>query len=215
VIRLLGKLSLAAPTAAALLLASSAFAQDASSIHPAQGGRTTLTLSKDFQAEVVAAGATVSTFSGAELDANQIAFGVSTGEINLANAEGQIVHNGGIALTTTTKQVTLDGLMLTTFGEQAYVSALVTANGHFVGRVNVFDVTLSSDLKLPIVPKDGHFYLGLSWSLDPAGAAALNDALNTTAFHDSVNVGYSSSLVFVPLSADPPPTTTTPPSTSK
>lgn len=207
--RLFRKLTLAAPVAAALLLASSAFAQDVTTIYPVQGGRTTLTLSKGFLADITAAGAAVSTVSGAQLDENQIAFALNAGEINLANAEGQMTHNGGITLTAGKKAVTLDSFILTTFGEQAYVSALVVANGRFVGRVNVFDVTLPSDLTLPITPKSGDFFLSLSWNLDPAGAAALNDALGTTAFHDSVYVGYSLSLVLVPLTADPPATATT------
>ena len=208
--RLLRKLSLAAHTAAALLLASSTLAATTNSIYPTEGGRTTLTLSKAFQADITAAGATLTTVPGAQLDGNQIGFGLSTGEINLANAEGQMVHNGGITLTAGAKQVTLDSFMLTTFGEQAYVSALVIANGRFVGRINVFDITLPSDLPLPITPKNGDFFLGgVSWNLDPAGATALNDSLGVTAFHDSVYVGYSLSLVFVPLAADPPATTTT------
>jgi hypothetical protein len=208
--RLLRKLSLAAPAAAALLLATSTFAATTNSIYPTEGGRTTLTLSKAFLAEITAAKATVSTVPGAQLDGNQIGFGLSTGEIDLANAEGQIVHNGGITLTAGAKQVTLDSFILTTFGEQAYVSALVIANGRLVGRVNVFDITLPSDLTLPIVPKSGDFFLGgLTWNLDPAGASALNEALGVTAFHDSVYVGYSLSLVLVPLAADPPATTTT------
>ena len=200
--RLLRRLSLAAPTAAALLLASSTFAAAADSIYPTEGGRTTLTLSKALEADITAAKATLTTVPGAQLDGDQIAFGLSTGEIDLANAQGQIVHNGGITLTAGAKQVTLDSLMLTTFGEQAYVSALVIANGRFVGRINVFDITLPSTLTLPITPKSGDFFLGASWNLDPAGATALNDGLGVTAFHDSVYVGYSLSLVLVPLAAD-------------
>jgi len=212
--RLLRKLSLAAPTAGALLLASSTFAATPTTIYPTEGGRTTLTLSKAFLAEITTAKATLTTVPGAQLDGNEIGFGVSTGEIDLANAQGQLVHNGGITFTAGAKagakQVTLDSFMMTTLGEQAYASALVIANGHFVGRINVFDITLPSDLTLPIVPKSGDFFLGgLSWNLDPAGASALNDALGVTAFHDSVYVGYSLSLVLVPLAADPPATTTT------
>jgi hypothetical protein len=212
VIRLLTKLSLAAPTAAALLFASLTPAQTTpaiNTIYSTEGGRTTLTLSTAFLGDISAAGATTKTSAGAQLDGNQVAFGLSTGEINLANAEGQIVHNGGITLTAGKKQVTLDSFTLTTFGDQAYVSALIIANGHFVGRMNVFDVSLPSDLKLPLVTKNGDFSLGLSWNLDPAGATALNDALGTTAFHDSVYVGHSSSLVLVPLAADAPASTTT------
>lgn len=207
--RLLRKLSLAAPLAAALLLATSTFAQSTVTIYPVQGGRSTLTLSPAFLADIAAAGATVSPVSGAQIDGNQIAFGLSTGEMNLANAEGQIVHNGGITLTAGKMAVTLDAFMLSTFGEQAYVSALVVANGRVVGRLNVFDVTLPSDLALPITPKSGDFFLSVGWNLDPAGASALNEALGTTAFHDSIYVGYSLSLVLVPLAADPPATATT------
>jgi len=208
--RLLRKLSLAAPIAAALLLASSTFAATTTTIYPTEGGRTTLTLSKALLADITAAKATLTTVAGAQLDGDQIAFGLSTGEINLANAEGQLVHNGGITLTAGAKQVTLDSLILTTFGEQAYVSALVIANGKFIGRINVFDITLSSNLTLPITPKNGDFFLGgVSWNLDPAGASALNDGLGVTAFRDSVYAGYSLSLVLVPLAADPPPATTT------
>lgn len=208
-IRLLRKPFLAAPFAAALLIASLTFAQTTNSIYPTEGGRTTLTLSTAFVAEITSAGAKVTTVPGAQLDGNQIGFGLGTGEINLANAEGQFVHNGGITLTAGSKQVTLDSFMLTTFGDQDYVSALVIANGRIMGRVNVFDITLSSDLTLPIVPKSGDFFLSAGWNLDPAGTSALNDGLGTTAFHDSAYVGYSLSLVLVPLAADPPPTTTT------
>jgi hypothetical protein len=211
--RIFRNLSLAAPVAAALLIASSSSVYAATAtpapIYPTEGGRTTLTLSKAFLADLTTAGATVTTLAGGQLDQNQAAFGITTGLINMDTAEGQMAHNGGLTITVGAKQATLDSFMLTTFGEQAYVSALVTANGHFVGRVNVFDVTLPSDLKLPITPKNGDFFLGLSWNLDPAGATALNDALDVTAFHDSVYVGYSSSLVLVPLAADPVPVATT------
>jgi len=207
--RLLRKLPLAAPTVAALLLASSTFAATTTTIYPTEGGRTTLTLSKAFVADITAAKATLTTVPGAQLDGNQIGFGLSAGEINLANAEGQLLHNGGITLTAGAKQVTLDSLILTTFGEQTYVSALVIANGRFIGRINVFDITLPTNLTLPITPNRGDFFLGgVSWNLDPAGASALNDALGVTAFRDSAYVGYSLSLVLVPLAADPPATTT-------
>jgi hypothetical protein len=205
---ILRNLPLAAPIAAALLFAASIPVQAATTIYPTEGGRTTLTLSKTFIGDLTAAGATVTTLAGGQLDQDQAAFGISTGLINLENAEGQIVHNGGVTITAGAKQVTLDSFMLTTFGEQQYVSALVTANGHFVGRVNVFDITLASKLTLPIGPKNGDFYLGADWSLDPAGASALNDNLGVTSFHDSVYVGYSSSLVLVPLAADPATTAT-------
>jgi hypothetical protein len=199
------KMTLATTVAALALAASSALAQ---SIYPTEGGRTTLTLSKAFLGDVTAAGATVTTFAGPQLFQNQIAFGISTGQVNLENADAQIVHNGGFTLTAGTKQVSVDSLIATTFGVQPVVTGLVTANGHLVGRLNIFDIALGSDVKLPLAPKNGDFYLGLSWNLDPQAASEINDALGTSAFHDSAYVGYSSSLILVPLAADGVPTTT-------
>ena len=76
-------------------------------------------------------------------------------------------------------------------------------NGKFQGRVKLFDITLPSDMTLPIDPKVGDFFLGgVTWNLDPDGAAALNYAFGTSVFKDNLYMGYSLSLVLVPLTAD-------------
>jgi len=198
---LMKKLSFAASVVAAALTLSAACAQ-AQGIYIVQGGRTTVTLSNAFLTDLTALKITPTTLYSSQLYANKVFFPITSGEINLANAAGQIQHSG-ITLTAGTKEVRLASFILTTTGEQAYITALVVANGRLIGRINLFDVELSSELKLPLVPENGDFFLsGSKLNLDPAGAAALNDAFGVKTFEDNLYVGYAGSVVFVPLEAD-------------
>lgn len=199
---LLWKLTYAAWMVAVALTISPALALG-QNIYPTEGGRTTLTLSKPFLADIAAIGATPTAIAGSQLYNNKISFSIASGAISLDSATGQVLHAGGLTIAAGKKDIRLDSFMLTTLGEQSYVSALVVSNGKFLGRVNVFDITLPSDLKLPLAPNDGDFFLGgVQWNLDPAGAAALNDTFDTKAFKDDMFIGDSLSLVFVPLAAD-------------
>lgn len=199
---LMKKLSLAAFVAAAALTLSATGAQ-AQGIYMVQGGRTTVTLSEPFLADLTTLKIVPTTIYSSQFYENKVFFPISSGEINLANAAGQIQHSGGITLTAGTKQVRLDSFILTTTGEQSYITALAVANGKFIGRINLFDVELSSDLKFPLVPENGDFFLsGSTLHLDPAGASALNDAFGVKTFEDNLYVGYAGSVVFVPLEAD-------------
>ena len=198
----LNKLAFAAPVVAMVLSLCSIAAQ-AQEIYPVEGGRTTITLSKAFLADLTTIKATPTAIATSQLYNHQIFFPITSGAICRDTAAGQILHSGGITLTAGTKAVRLDSFILNKLGEQPYVTALIVANGRFLGRINLFDVELSSDLKLPLVPEDGDFFIpGTKLNLDPAGAAALNDALGVKTFEDNLYVGYALSLVFVPLNAD-------------
>jgi len=199
---LMKKLSVAA-SVFAVALTLSATRAEAQGIYMVQGGRTTVTLSNAFLADLTTLKITPTTIYSSQLYENKVFFPITSGEINLANAAGQIVHSGGIALTAGTKEIRLDSFILTTTGEQSYITALAVANGKFIGRINLFDVELSSDLKFPLVPENGDFFLsGSKLNLDPAGAAALNDAFDVKTFEDNLYIGYAGSVVFVPLGAD-------------
>jgi len=199
---LMKKLSVAA-SVFAVALTLSATRAEAQGIYMVQGGRTTVTLSNAFLADLTTLKITPTTIYSSQLYENKVFFPITSGEINLANAAGQIEHSGGITLTAGTKEIRLDSFILTTTGEQSYITALAVANGKFIGRINLFDVELSSDLKFPLVPENGDFFLsGSKLNLDPAGAAALNDAFDVKTFEDNLYIGYAGSVVFVPLGAD-------------
>ena len=199
---LMKKLSVAASAVAVALTVSITSAQ-AQQIYPVEGGRTTVTLSKVFLADLTALKITPTAVVTSQLYNNQIFFPITSGAISLDTAAGQILHSGGIALTAGTKVVRLDSFTITTLGEQPYVTALAVVNGKFLGRINLFDLELSSELTLPLVPKSGDFFIsGTRLNLDPQGAAALNDAFGVKTFEDNLFVGNALSLVFVPLNAD-------------
>ncbi len=199
---LMKKLVLAAPIVAATLTVFAASAQ-AQGIYVVEGGRTTVTLSKAFLTDTTALKMTVGAVNTSQIYENQIFFPITSGAINLETAGGQILHSGGITLTAGTKNVRLESFIVNTLGEEPYITALVVANGRFLGRINLFDLKLSSDLTFPLVPHDGDFFLsGTELNLDPAGAAALNDAFGVKTFVDNLFVGNALSLVFVPLNAD-------------
>jgi|HubBroStandDraft_6_1064221.scaffolds.fasta_scaffold56566_1 hypothetical protein len=175
----------------------------AQKIYVVQDGRTTLTMSKVLLADLATIGATPAPVAGSQLLSNQIYFPITSGAISLETAAGQMLHSGGININTATKQVKLDSFIVNTIGEESFVTALVVVDGKFLGRIKMFDLTLPSDLTLPIDPKSGDFFLGgVRWNLDPEGAAALNDAFGTKIFADDLFIGDSLSLVFVPLNAD-------------
>jgi hypothetical protein len=206
-IRLNNRFGIAALVAVAALALTSTFAAAQTTTTPeifvVGGGRTTLTISPILLNDLTKIGAAPTSVAGSELVGNQIFFPISTGSFNFANANGELLHTGGITLTTMKTQVRMTAFLLNTIGEDDYVTALVEVNGKFQGRVKVFDLTLPSELKLPIVPSDGEFFVnGVNWSLDPDGAAALNDAFATDVFSNSMYIGYSQMLVFTPLTAD-------------
>jgi hypothetical protein len=200
--RVTHKLSVAALVATMTIAFASTFAS-AQQIFVVGGGRTTLTISTAFLSDLIKIGATPSAVAGSELDGNQIFFPLSIGSINLENAAGEFLHTGGMTLTTAKTQVRMTGFLLNTIGEDHYITGLVEVNDRFLGRVKLFDITLPSDLQLPIVPKVGDFFLGgVKWNLDPDGAAALNYAFGTDVFNNNLFIGDSLSLVFTPLTAD-------------
>jgi hypothetical protein len=198
----LSKLTFATAVAAVVLTLSSV-SSHAQNIFVTQGGRTTLTMSNALLADLKTIGATPTAIAGSQLLNNQIYFPITSGAISLNTAEGQMLHSGGINLTTATRQVRLDSFIVNTLGEEAFVTALVVVDGKFSGRIKVFDLTLPSNLTLPLDPKIGDFFLGgVRWNLDPEGAAVMNDAFGTKVFADNLYVGSSLSLVLVPLNAD-------------
>ncbi len=203
--RLLQTLSFTAAVAAAALTISATQAQ-AQDIQTVQGGHTVVTFAPSFVTALTAAKITPASLGGVPITSGQIVFGISSGAINLDNANGQVLHSGGMEFISGKNVVTIESLILSTWNEVPTITGIVVVNGKFQGRITLFDVDLPSDLTLPIAPKDGDFFLsGLALRLDPAGAAALNDAFKVKSLHENDYVGNTLSVVFVPLSADAPP----------
>ncbi len=198
----LRKMCLAAATLA-VALAFSANSAKAQEIYPVDGGRTTVNFTPDFLTSLSNLKITPRAVTDSQLYDGKIFFPISSGALSLDSARGQILHAGGLSLVSGTSSVRLYSLIINTLDDQAFVTSLVVANGRFLGRVKLFDLELPNDLKLPLDPKEGDFFLSdVKLTLAGDAATALNDAFNVSAFAGGQTVGHSLSVVLVPLTAD-------------
>jgi hypothetical protein len=198
------KLVLAAQVLAAAftLFASSAQAQN---ICVVNGGRSTVKLNMGLIFTMAKTSIGLTGTDTSQRTLGFINFPITSGAISLDTSAGQILHSGGMILTSGTTTVTLDSLIVDTLSENPFVTALVEVNGSFVGRVKLIDFVLPGGSALPIVPNQGAFYLAdVQLTLDDEGAAALNQAFGYKAFAPGTDFGDLQSMVFVPLTAAGP-----------
>jgi len=187
----------------AVALTFSARSARAQEIYPIDGGRTTVTFAPDFLTTLSTLKITPQAVTESQLYGDKIFFPITSGALSLDSARGQILHTGGLSLVAGTSSVRLYSFVINTLNDDAYVTGLVVANGRFLGRVKVFRVELPGDLKLPLDPKDGDFFLSdVKLTLAADAATALNDAFNVRGFAGGQTIGRSLSLVLVPLTAD-------------
>jgi hypothetical protein len=205
------KLSLAAYVLAIAFMpfVTSAHAQD---ICVVNGGRSTVTLDWGLIFSLAEANIGLAGTETSQRTLDFINFPITSGAISLDTSEGQILHSGGMIFTSGTATVTFDSLIVDTLSDSPVVSALVEANGKFVGRVKLFDFVLPPGKSAPIVPNQGTFYLsGVQLTLDDEAVTALTQALGYKTFVAGTEFGELQSMVFVPLAAPGPVSAPVPP----
>jgi Htaa len=120
------------------------------------------------------------------------AFPVSGGAVDLATKKGEINHGGGFAVEAGAVKVSLTdftiSLPASTDGTEGTLSALVTVNGSFAGRVALFAVDLTNGT-CSIAKGKKLVLANAGLSLTSDGAAALNAAFNTAVFAADAPVG--------------------------
>jgi hypothetical protein len=198
----LKSICLAAAMLAVALTFSASYA-NAQEIYPVDGGRTTVTIAPEFITTLATLKITPAAVTDSQLYDGRIFFPISSGALSLDSARGQILHAGGISLIAGASTVHIYSLVINTLNDDEFVSGLVVADGRFLGRVKLFNVELPSDLKLPLDPKDGDFFISdVKLTLAGDAATALNDAFNINGFAAGQTFGHSLSVLFVPLTAD-------------
>ncbi len=125
----------------------------------------------------------------------ELNFPISGGAFDLTDLHGEIIHSGGFTLVGGLNEVSISDIIITTPASTDTItlptlSGLVTVNGVFQGRINLFTLTLpgiTAPLMLPhnkkIVLKD------ISLKLTADGATALNNAFSTTSFTSDTVAG--------------------------
>jgi hypothetical protein len=178
---------------------------DAQNICVVNGGRSTIQLNVGLILTLAKTSIGLTGTDASQRTLGFINFPITSGAISLDTSAGQILHSGGMILTSGATTVTLDSLIVDTLGDNPFVTALVEVNGNFVGRVKLFDFVLPVGFPLPIVPNQGAFYLsGVQLTLDDQAEMALNQAFGYKAFTPGADFGDLQSMVFVPLTAAGP-----------
>lgn len=156
-------------------------------------GKTSVTLSNEFLGALVALRLSAGTVGDGTLRSGVASFPVTGGALDLATAKGEINHTGGLFLAAGSTRVELLSFNIDTSGTRTVLTGLVTANGNFVGRVPLFDLTLPA-VTLPLQPQSfGNLFLpGVKLTLSSEAAAALNSIFGVTAFAQGFNIGTAS-----------------------
>lgn len=171
------------------------------------GEATSVTLSTDFVGALGALQVTPAPLGLAFLADGVAVFPISSGALDLADAQGQIVHLGGLKLTAGSTVVELSDFIIdTTQPANPQLTGIVVANGSLVGRLPLFDLQLPS-LSLPLQPGGNFGRLldlpGVGVTLDPQAAAALNSVFHVSAFSGGLKIGTAEVRAFIRRNRSP------------
>jgi hypothetical protein len=156
-------------------------------------GTTTIVLSDDFLSGLTLLGVTVKPVVPATFDpATKTArFPVTGGIADLANAQGELVHQGGLRFFTANTHVHLLNFIIDTSGSSPVLTGEVVINSKYIGRTVLFNLTLPAGVTLPVdLATDGTLEIAdVALTLSPGAASTLNTALNTNLIKDNFPVG--------------------------
>jgi hypothetical protein len=179
-----------------MVVASAANAQKQGVGDPSQlsffSGSTTLALSSDFAGALSTLEISAEAAFPGRLRRGHAVFPITTGTLDAATLRGEISHAGGLILSKNATRVRLESFVIDTTGAGGIVlTGLVSANGTVVGRIPLFDLALPSAadglVDVTVVRLNG-----VSVTLRPEAAAALNAAFSTNAFVAGFDIGTAS-----------------------
>lgn len=182
----LKKLSAAFVFLLLLTLGTTAFAQTSTIYF----GQTTVRLSTDFVNALGTLNVAPGTVFPTRLEGGIVNFPVVAGAIDLQNAKGEILHSGGLRLSTSTTKVRLQAFTIDTINGQPFISGLVVVNNQMLGRLPLFNLQLPAGFSLPLKPNYGWINLkGVGVKLSSPAATALNTVFGVNAFQAGFNIG--------------------------
>ena len=153
-------------------------------------GSTTVNLSAEFAGALGTLQISPSSAFPGRLVRTRATFPITTSTLDSATLRGEISHAGGLILRRGSTVVRLESFVIDTTGAGGIVlTGLVSANGSVVGRIPLFDLTLPAGyLGDPtLIRLDG-----VSVTLRPEAATALNAVFETSAFTAGFNIGTAS-----------------------
>ncbi|WP_109487926.1 hypothetical protein [Occallatibacter savannae] len=201
--RIATRLFLAAPVAALAMLVSAHIAS-AQNTETVEAGHTIVTFSSDFISALGALDVAPGTVTPTRWHDGVVSFPINSGALDLDTAAGQLLHSGGLTLSSNADQtkVTLQSFILTTTGTPV-ITALVSVNERLIGRMPLFRLTLPAGLTLPLAPSSGRIILnGVGLSLESGAATTLNSVFHVSAFQGGLPIGTAKVVIHLADDSD-------------
>jgi hypothetical protein len=158
------------------------------------GARTSVSLSTELVSALTSLKVTPAAVFPAFLRQGVAAFPISSGELDLANAKGEVLHSGGLSLSSSDTNVELTQFIIDTANPSGPVlTGLVKVSGNVVGRLPLFTVSLPA-VALPIPAVRRLVLSNVGLTLTSTAAQALNAAFDVTAFSAGIPIGNATLL---------------------
>jgi hypothetical protein len=154
-------------------------------------GDTTVKLDAGFVAALTSLKVTPSAIGSSRLKNGAINFPITDGDLDFANAKGEISHSGGLTLKAGNTAVELRDFLIDTSGAAPIITGKVVVNDNFVARIPLFDLQLPA-LTLPLAAPQGIAHLtipGVKVTLSAGAAGALNGVFGITALGGGLAIG--------------------------
>lgn len=160
-------------------------------------GATSVTFSSTFVSALGSLNVSLSPQYPASLHSGSASFPIPAGQVDLGSFQVEIVHAGGLNLKAGGTTVTLSGFVIDTTDKAPALTGLVSANGDIVGRLPLFNVSLSQ------APKERSYGFVGTVQIKNAGleltadaASVLNAAFSATTFSAGIPIGTASTNAY-------------------
>ena len=154
------------------------------------GGRTSVTLSNDFVNALTTLKVTPGTVGSAQLNRGVAYFPIVSGAGDLGSVKLEINHRGGLSLKSGGTIVELTDYAITNLDGNPVLTGLVKANDNLVGRIPLFNLSLTEGPKASSNHSGTQIQLkGVGVKLARPAADALNSVFKVTAFKEGLNIG--------------------------
>lgn len=153
-------------------------------------GETEVTFSEDLSNALSNLNVQVEGFGSTDIDQGVADFRITGGAANIDTGKVDIIHDGGLTLTTGDVNVNLTDFIITNLDGSAVITGAVTVNDDLITRAPIFDLVVNDIQAKP--GRRGRTNLNLedvNVTLTTDAANVLNQAFGISAFTGGFNIG--------------------------
>jgi hypothetical protein len=153
-------------------------------------GKTSVVLNRDFTQRLATLKIRPGTIGAGRLKQGVATFPITSGAADLDPLKIEVNHRGGVSLTTNRAIVQLTDYAITNLDGKLVLTGLVKNNDSLVGRLPLFDLTLTREQVTQTVGELSKIEVaGVQLRLTKTAAMNLNKAFQVTTFQEGLNIG--------------------------